>query len=77
MSEDMAGIVPDGYRFETSPSAFPNHVGRLCHKIVDAAGGEPEHWTALRIEDHHVNSWGFAHGGLIAFLAEIATARAA
>jgi uncharacterized protein (TIGR00369 family) len=44
---------------------------------VEVPGGEPEKWVALYVEDHHVNSWGMAHGGLIAFAAEVATASAA
>lgn len=74
MSDDD---IPEGYSFAPSPSAFPNHVGRLFHKKVEVPGEESEHWAALRIEAHHVNSWGMAHGGLIAFLAEVGTAGAA
>lgn len=73
----MSDDSPEGYAYTPSPSAFPNHVGRLFHKTVEIAGAEPEKWTALRVEEHHVNSWGLAHGGLIAFLAEVATASAA
>lgn len=73
----MSDEIPEGYSYTPSPSAFPNHVGRLFSKTVDTADGEPEKWTALRVADHHVNSWGLAHGGLIAFLAEVATASAA
>lgn len=69
--------VPEGYSCAASPSAFPNHVGRIFHKTVEHPGSEPEKWTALYVEEHHVNSWGFAHGGLIAFLAEVGTASAA
>jgi uncharacterized protein (TIGR00369 family) len=69
--------IPEGYGYAPSPSAFPNHVGRIFSKTVDGPDGEPEKWTALRVAEHHVNSWGLAHGGLIAFLAEVATAGAA
>lgn len=69
--------IPEGYAYAPGPSAFPNHVGRLFHKTVEVPGGEPEQWSALWVEEHHVNSWGFAHGGLIAFLAEVGTASAA
>lgn len=69
--------IPEGYTYEPSPSAFPNHVGRLFVKTVETPGEETETWLAMRIEPHHVNSWGLAHGGLIAFLSEAATASAA
>jgi uncharacterized protein (TIGR00369 family) len=75
--EQVMNDVPEGYRYAPSPSAFPNHVGRIFHKTVEVPGGEPEKWVALYVEDHHVNSWGMAHGGLIAFAAEVATASAA
>lgn len=73
----MNDTVPDGYSYTPSPSAFPNHVGRIFHKTVEVPGAEPEKWVALVVEDHHVNSWGMAHGGLIAFLAEVGTSSAA
>jgi acyl-coenzyme A thioesterase PaaI-like protein len=73
----MSDEIPEGYAYEPSPSAFPNYVGRIFHKKATNAEGRLEHWTALRLEDHHVNSWGKAHGGLIAFLAEIGTSSAA
>lgn len=73
----MTDAVPEGYSYSPSPSAFPNHVGRIFHKTVDVPGGESEKWLALYVEPHHVNSWGMAHGGLIAFLAEVATSSAA
>jgi len=72
----VADEIPNGYLYEPSPSAFPNHVGRIFHKKATGSGSEVEHWTAIRIEPHHVNSWGFAHGGLIAMLGEVATASA-
>jgi uncharacterized protein (TIGR00369 family) len=69
--------IPEGYSYAPSPSAFPNHVGRVFHKTVPGEGGEPEKWVAVYVEEQHVNSWGMAHGGFIAFLAEVATASAA
>jgi acyl-coenzyme A thioesterase PaaI-like protein len=74
---EMSDVVPADYSDEPSASAFPRHVGQIFRKTVEVPGGEPEQWTAIRIGEHHVNAWGFAHGGLIACLAEIATARAA
>ncbi len=73
----MSDLIPEGYSQEPSPSAFPNHVGTLFHKTVTIKGEEPEKWVALRVEAVHCNSWGMAHGGLIAFLSEVATASAA
>lgn len=73
----MTDMIPESYSYEPGPSAFPNHVGRIFHKTVEVPDGEPEKWIALYVEDHHVNSWGLAHGGLIAFLAEVGTSAAA
>lgn len=73
----MNNDVPEGYEYVPSPSAFPNHVGRIFQKKVPTDDGDFEMWTAIRIEEHHVNSWSFAHGGFIAFLAEVGTASAA
>lgn len=72
MSED----IPEGYGYAPSPSAFPNHVGRLFSRKAAADDGTVEHWFALRVEDRHVNAWGMAHGGLIAFLAEVGVSAA-
>ena len=73
----MSDDIPEGYTYEPSPSAFPNHVGRLFQKTVEIPGEEPEKWLALRVGEQHVNAWGMAHGGLIAFLAEAGTGSAA
>jgi acyl-coenzyme A thioesterase PaaI-like protein len=43
---------------------------------VTAADGTVEKWVAMRIAEHQVNTWNFAHGSLITAMAEIATARA-
>lgn len=66
--------IPDGYEYEVAPSAFPNHVGPIFRKAAGANDDGSEKHLAFRVEEHHVNSWGFAHGGLIAFLGEVATA---
>lgn len=73
----MSDEIPNGYSYEPSPSAFPNHVGRLFQRKAVDAEGRAEHWVALRVEAHQVNSWGKAHGGLIAFLAEVGSSAAA
>jgi len=68
--------MPEGYRYEPTPSAFVEHVGQLHTKQVLRADGVREAWSALRIEDRHVNAWGMAHGGVLAFMAEVGTAQA-
>ena len=73
----MTKQMPEGYTYEPTPSAFPEHVCKLYRKHVAVADGEDEFWTAVLIEDVHVNSWGFAHGGFMAHLSECATASAA
>jgi uncharacterized protein (TIGR00369 family) len=66
-----ADDIPEGYTYAQSSSAFINHVGRVFHKVVEKPGGETEYWRALRVEPHQVNTWNFAHGGLMAALAEM------
>ena len=63
------------YMHEITPSSFVNHVGPLLSR-AGASKGDKVHWCAMRVEEHHVNSWNFAHGGFLATLAEIGTARA-
>jgi acyl-coenzyme A thioesterase PaaI-like protein len=68
-----AGAIPEGYTYEPSTSAFINHVGKVYHKKTTAADGTQEYWVAMRIEEHHVNTWGLGHGGMMATFAEIMT----
>ena len=68
--------MPPGYAYQPTPSAFVEHVGRLYTKKVARPDGMVEAWSALRIEPHHVNAWNFAHGGVLATMAEIGTAQA-
>ncbi len=68
--------IPEGYSFELTTSAFVNHIGRLFTRDAVAADGSVEKWVAMRIAEHQVNTWNFAHGSLITAMAEIATARA-
>jgi acyl-coenzyme A thioesterase PaaI-like protein len=72
----IADDIPAGYTYTPLPSKFIEHVGRLYTKKVTRADGVVEAWCALRIQPHHVNSWDFAHGALLAGLAEVATAQA-
>ncbi len=53
-----------------------NHIGKLFFRDTVAADGTEQKWVAIRIEPHHVNTWNFAHGALIASMAEVATGRA-
>ncbi|KJS09602.1 MAG: hypothetical protein VR73_01715 [Gammaproteobacteria bacterium BRH_c0] len=66
--------IPKDYSYQESPSAFVNHVGKIYHKRSTAADGGEEVWTALEIQDHHVNTWGFCHGAVMSSLAEMGTA---
>ena len=69
----MSDAVPAGYTHEPSTSAFVNHVGKVYNKVVTREDGTKETWAAILIEPHHVNTWGFAHGGFMAACAEIGT----
>lgn len=68
--------MPDGYVHQPSGSAFVDHVGRLFTRQVRRDDGSVEFWSAMRIEPHQTNTWGFAHGGVLATMAEIGTAQA-
>ena len=68
--------MPPGYVYEPTPSPFVEHVGKLYTRKVQRADGGVEAWAALRIEPHQVNAWNFAHGGVLASMAEIGTAQA-
>lgn len=67
-------VAPHGYKYEVLPSKFIEHVGRVYTKRVTCSDGTVEAWGALRIEAHHVNSWNFAHGAVMATMAEVGTA---
>ncbi|HUD93912.1 PaaI family thioesterase [Sphingobium sp.] len=67
-------IIPEGYGYKPSPSAYINHMGKVYHRRSQNERGEEIVSAAIRIEDHHVNSWGLAHGSLIAGMAEIGCA---
>lgn len=69
----MSDEIPQGYEFEPSPSAFLNHIGRVYQKRETPANGVQEFWSALKIEDHHVNSWGLCHGAVMTAMAEVGT----
>ena len=71
-----ANDIPQGYTWALSESQFINHIGRVFTKKVPLPDGSEEKWAAIRIEPHHVNTWGFAHGALIACMAECGNATA-
>ncbi|MDE1145160.1 MAG: PaaI family thioesterase [Azospirillaceae bacterium] len=66
--------LPEGYSHTPSPSAFINHIGRIYHRRTTAEDGTELVWAALRIEPHHVNTWGLAHAAVMAGMADIGTA---
>lgn len=74
MTEDT---IPEGYTYTPSPSAYVNHMGKIYQRRSTNAEGEEIGSAALRIEDHHVNSWGLAHGSLMAGMAEVGCAMTA
>lgn len=66
--------IPEGYTYTPSPSAYINHMGKVYHRKTTNADGVEIFSSAIRVEDHHVNSWGLAHGSLMAGMAEIGCA---
>jgi acyl-coenzyme A thioesterase PaaI-like protein len=66
--------IPEGYSYKVSPSAFINHMGKVYNRRSTNEKGEEIASAAIRIEAHHVNTWGLAHGSLIAGMAEIGCA---
>jgi acyl-coenzyme A thioesterase PaaI-like protein len=66
--------IPDGYTYEPSVSPYINHMGKLYQRSPVVEGGEEIFSSAMRIEEHHVNSWGLAHGSFMAGMAEIGCA---
>jgi len=75
ITEDIQPF-PEGYTYEPTPSAFVEHVGKLHMKKVVRPDGTREAWCAMRVEQHHVNTWNLAHGAVLAFMAEAGTAQA-
>ena len=66
--------IPEGYSYAPSPSPFVNHIGNIFYRQVKVSEAVTEFWVAMYMEDHHVNSWGLAHGSVMACMAEIGTA---
>jgi acyl-coenzyme A thioesterase PaaI-like protein len=61
-----------GYTIFTGVTPFADHVGPIHQKKLTTEAGVEEHWVALRVDDRHVNVWGFAHGALMTCMAEFA-----
>lgn len=73
----MTTEVPEGYSYEPSPSAFIDHIGKVYRRTGEQdASGQDVVSSAIRVEPHHVNSWGFGHGSFMAGMAEIGCASA-
>lgn len=68
MNEDN---MPEGYTHTPSTSAFINHIGKIYSRKWTDDKGEDVSSIAIRVQDHHVNTWGLAHGSFMAGLAEI------
>lgn len=64
----MTTGVPDGFLPYKEPSPFLDRVGPLYEREADAAGLV----LGLLVLEHHCNRRGFAHGGLLVTLADIA-----
>mgnify|MGYP000999432216 CR=1 FL=1 len=67
-------MMPVGYTHMPSPSAYINHMGKLYQRKPVMVGEEEIFSSAMRVEEHHVNSWGLAHGSFMAGMAEIGCA---
>jgi acyl-coenzyme A thioesterase PaaI-like protein len=63
--------MPEGYIHEPSTSAFINHIGTVYSRRWTDSTGQDMASVAIRIRDHHVNTWGLAHGSFMAAMAEI------
>jgi acyl-coenzyme A thioesterase PaaI-like protein len=69
--------IPEGYSHEESTSPFVNYIGPIFHRETVSPEGVRQFWRALRIKDHHLNTWNFGHGALMAGLAECGVGAAA
>jgi acyl-coenzyme A thioesterase PaaI-like protein len=65
---------PPGFTYSPSPSAYVDHMGKLYTRRSTTAEGVEIVSSAIRVEEHHVNSWGLAHGSFMAGMAEIGCA---
>jgi acyl-coenzyme A thioesterase PaaI-like protein len=68
----MRAPPPDGFEAFAEPSPFLERIGPLFQKT-----GPEGPVFGLRVEAHHCNRRGLAHGGLLATLADIALGKSA
>lgn len=68
----MSMPAPDGFEVFAESSPFLERIGPLFLKA-----GPDGPAFGLRVETHHCNRRGFAHGGLLATLADIALGKTA
>lgn len=66
--DDSTVRIPDGFVPYGEPSPFLSRVGPLYERTDDTAGFA----LGLLVLEHHCNRRGFAHGGLLMTLADIA-----
>jgi acyl-coenzyme A thioesterase 13 len=62
-----ADDMPPGYHVLKLRSAFPNHIGEFYEHLSKDGRS-----IAARVEPHHCNSAGVAHGGFLLTLADLA-----
>ena len=74
---DREHDFPEGYTYQPSPSAFIDHIGKVYQRVTRNDDGKNIVSSAIRVDPHHVNSWGFAHGSFMAGMAEIGCASGA
>jgi acyl-coenzyme A thioesterase 13 len=63
---------PPGFEAYVQPSSFTDRIGPLFQRRTDA-----EIVFRVRIDEHHCNRRGLAHGGLVVALADIALGKTA
>jgi acyl-coenzyme A thioesterase PaaI-like protein len=75
MSDDFtdapAAPIPEGYSLLDWPRGFGRRIGPL----YDRRRGPGEAWLGFRVEEHHVNSLGNCHGGMLMSFADMAWGR--
>jgi acyl-coenzyme A thioesterase 13 len=60
------GDMPADYHVLKLKSAFPNYIGEFYERLSERGRS-----VAVRIEPHHCNSAGVAHGGFLLALADL------
>lgn len=65
--------IPEGYTYTPATSAYVNHMGRIYRRRGTDQYGREVASAAMRIENFHVNTWGFAHAAVMAGMADLGT----